>query len=133
MWALPSAHACSLITACVFTLCAQANNDTSKAVSGSKVNVFFQLYIVLMRQFQTQVCGIYSFACLAWLRCEVLMFRTNVHAPCCCSQWRDTKYNLARFVIITLIYLFFGVLFRGIKRTDFSSVQVCSGLFRCEQ
>jgi hypothetical protein len=40
------------------------------------------------------------------------------------SQWRDTKYNIARFITIAFMFLFFGLVFRDIKRRDFATVQV---------
>jgi ABC-2 type transporter len=43
------------------------------------------------------------------------------------TQWRDVKYNMARFITFGLQSIFFGVVFRDIHRTDFASVQVRMG------
>ena len=44
------------------------------------------------------------------------------------AQWRDVKYNLARFVMFTLTFIFFGVLFRDLHRGDFAGVQSTLGV-----
>lgn len=40
------------------------------------------------------------------------------------AEWRDTKYNVSRFIVYCLVFVFFGVLFRSLKRHDFAGVQV---------
>lgn len=47
---------------------------------------------------------------------------------CALSQWRDVKYNVARFVIFVLQSVVFGVVFRELRRTDFASMQSTLGV-----
>lgn len=47
------------------------------------------------------------------------------------THWRDTKYNIPRFMVFLIMYTIFGVLFRELKRNDFAGMQVqrsCVGL-----